>query len=607
MQQRRADLVEKQRRAEQADQEHARTASKANHRLARNHRQRPSSAAPKSFGPEPPGLWMRITRRQSDVQRQIEVRHELQGRRADRAAAGMGEQIAHATDWQHAIRTTNARHAATDWLQPHTHTIRTTTTANRWGPVVERSLAYIAVGGHSIASSLSELSEGETMPRRWQDVVCALGEAEVEHEAAKLRAAEASAAVAHSAGVDVAEVQHLRHQLKALSIQHRDRDGFVVDGSDPAGLFRQLDKDGSGSLELQEFKGAVRKQGKIHAAVMSDVMLENVFRAMDLDGGGSIGAEELVQFLGPEAASGGTLSLHTSKIGDEGGRMLSAALDARFEKVAKRGDMFTPDERKGTLPFTSLILGDCELSVAGLAPLAAVIKKRGFAGGPWQGSGGGLQALHLGANPKLGDSGLLALAQMLPPVFIGPGDLSTLRVLYIEDTGCGDEGMQAVAAALLKMPKLQELHVADNPGIGPAGWEALGASLPSLLELRELRASRCRGMGCSGVSKLVAKLPFKGMPSLEELDLDDCDIGVEGARALTAVLKRCPELIRLNVRENPLGAAGQAALQAASSKGKPGSAWSWGEHHPRKTPLRLTCSEDAGRAGGEDEFERSIE
>jgi hypothetical protein len=79
---------------------------------------------------------------------------------------------------------------------------------------------------------------------------------------------------------------------------------------------------------------------------------------------------------------------------------------------------------------------------------------------------------------------------------------------------------------------------------------------------------------------------------LEELYIDGCNIGVEGARALKAVLKYCGRLTRLIVRENPIGPAGRAALESAATKGKPGSKWTWGEGHPIETPLRLSYAPD---------------
>jgi Ca2+-binding EF-hand superfamily protein len=117
----------------------------------------------------------------------------------------------------------------------------------------------------------------------------------VERENQRVAAAASAAAVAASAGADLEEVVRLRRQFKSLSIQGRE-------GSNPSRLFELLDKDGSGSLEFAEFRIAVRKQGKISVQDMSDAALRKLFRAMDLDAGGSIGVEELVQFLGTDEA-----------------------------------------------------------------------------------------------------------------------------------------------------------------------------------------------------------------------------------------------------------------------------------------------------------------
>lgn len=315
-----------------------------------------------------------------------------------------------------------------------------------------------------------------------------------------------------------------------------------------------------------------------------------------------------------EQGGSGAFSLHYSKVGDEGARLLAAAIQERYPEQTRDPFAALPPSgiagsalalggggdrggAGGTIPFSGLLLGTCELSVAGLAPLSAAIRKRGFAAG----ESGGFDALHLGNNPELCDSGMLALVQMLPPKFVGPGDLSTLRMLYLEQTGCGDEGLQALSLALRRVPRLEELQLSDNPLIGEPGWQALGAVLPFLPALRELRASRCYGMGCAGVAGLVAKLPAmqrQGQDEsersvLEELYIDGCGIGLAGARALTAVLQYCSKLTRLNVRDNPFGSAGRAALETAASKRKPGSSWSWGEGHPIETPLRLSCSAEA--------------
>ena len=429
---------------------------------------------PQTFGPEPPGLWSRVLARQpsNDLCDDVESVLSLGG-----STLSQGRQ-----------RTRRRRR----------HAVHTTVMENRWlGAIVERRME--SLGGSSCASSTTGLSlcdADDDPPRdrasRWQDVVCALSEAE-------------------------------------------------------------------------------------------------------------------------EQGGSGAFSLHYSKIGDDGARLLAAAIQERYPEQSRDAFAVLPStgfagsalvlggsgegRAGGTIPFSSLLLGTCELSVAGLAPLSAAIRKRGFAAGET----GGIDALHLGNNPELCDSGMLALVQMLPPKFVGPGDLSTLRVLYLEQTGCGDEGLQALCLALRRMPRLEELHLSDNPLIGAPGWQALGAVLPFLPTLRELRASRCHGMACAGVTGLVAKLPTMQRQgpeettrsALEELYIDDCGIGLAGARALTAVLQYCSKLTRLNVRDNPFGSAGRAALETAASKRKPGSSWSWGEGHPIETPLRLSYSDKA--------------
>ena len=118
-----------------------------------------------------------------------------------------------------------------------------------------------------------------------------------ERTLAKQQAAASAAAVAASVGVDVTEIEQLRRQFKALSIQG-------TRGSDPARLFELLDKDLSGSLEFPEFQQAVRKEGKITAGHMSDAALRKLFRAVDLDAAGSIGVDELLSFLGPADGPG---------------------------------------------------------------------------------------------------------------------------------------------------------------------------------------------------------------------------------------------------------------------------------------------------------------
>ena len=76
--------------------------------------------------------------------------------------------------------------------------------------------------------------------------------------------------------------------------------------------------------------------------------------------------------------------------------------------------------------------------------------------------------LALGCNP-LGDAGVAAVAAALPP---------TVEYLVLTETGFGDDGMCALAAALSShKASLKGLELADNPGVGRRGWRALVEAL----------------------------------------------------------------------------------------------------------------------------------
>eukprot|EP01045_Picozoa_sp_COSAG04_P005574 COSAG04_NODE_260_length_18679_cov_4.566439_13_plen_368_part_00 len=218
------------------------------------------------------------------------------------------------------------------------------------------------------------------------------------------------------------------------------------------------------------------------------------------------------------AAGNGRLDLGfgNSKIGEEGGRSLGAALCS----------LPTP------LRLTELSVPECSLTAAGLAPIVNAMR-RGFAAG-------GLRKLNVSNNTDLRDDGIEAVAGVLP---------STLQVLHIFNTGCGDVGMTAVAARLPS--SLALLNCSINPDIGQDGWAALGAALPHLPALAALYANGCSGMGCGGVGALFAGAGAgagagaedpPAAPALGALWVLDCNIGDEGGRALANALPRCPAL-----------------------------------------------------------------
>lgn len=62
-------------------------------------------------------------------------------------------------------------------------------------------------------------------------------------------------------------------------------------------LFARYDRDGSGELDCQEFIKAVRKENGVTMAMMDNGALARLFRHIDVDGGGSICAEEFKDFI----------------------------------------------------------------------------------------------------------------------------------------------------------------------------------------------------------------------------------------------------------------------------------------------------------------------
>ena len=71
----------------------------------------------------------------------------------------------------------------------------------------------------------------------------------------------------------------------------------------PWKLFARYDRDNDGMLTLDEFTNAVRKDGRMTAAIMSDKELARLFREVDVDGSGHIDIQELTDFVWGEGTS----------------------------------------------------------------------------------------------------------------------------------------------------------------------------------------------------------------------------------------------------------------------------------------------------------------
>ncbi|CAE7445487.1 unnamed protein product [Symbiodinium natans] len=68
-------------------------------------------------------------------------------------------------------------------------------------------------------------------------------------------------------------------------------------GVDLTLLFRRLDKDRSGELEIDEVKAALRRVLRIPPSVVPDYQIQSFCAIMDTDFSGAVDIEELVGFI----------------------------------------------------------------------------------------------------------------------------------------------------------------------------------------------------------------------------------------------------------------------------------------------------------------------
>ena len=94
-----------------------------------------------------------------------------------------------------------------------------------------------------------------------------------------------------------ATLAKLRGKLRAAA--------YTSNGLDLRKLFRRIDRDRSGTIELSEFKAAVRKEAKVSPLQVSEWDMEQLFAAADVDGSGSIDIDEFVTFLNQDGGEDG--------------------------------------------------------------------------------------------------------------------------------------------------------------------------------------------------------------------------------------------------------------------------------------------------------------
>ena len=82
----------------------------------------------------------------------------------------------------------------------------------------------------------------------------------------------------------------LKQKLRGLALG-----AGVVNDSHWTALFARYDKDGSGELDVEEFRRAIRLDAKVSRATMSDEEINQIFDWVDIDGGGSVTTQAILQ------------------------------------------------------------------------------------------------------------------------------------------------------------------------------------------------------------------------------------------------------------------------------------------------------------------------
>jgi hypothetical protein len=241
------------------------------------------------------------------------------------------------------------------------------------------------------------------------------------------------------------------------------------------------------------------------------------------------------------------------RLRDEGARAFSCALNA------------LPNEAL----LSAIILRDNEISESGFVALGEAVAKQ-------LNVRTGMQVLDVGKNPGAGNDGVhrfVARAIADRSSTGGKNDSAALSELRIDDVGCGDTGMVALATALPSLSNWKQLttkptslRCGSNPDIRIVGWTALAEALPKLLGLAELDVSGCYGMGDTGAVALCEALVKHGGAGggLNLLAVDRCGIGNEGGVAIAHVVRLTPSLLQLSARRNLIDEPVQATIRGVA-------------------------------------------
>ncbi|KAK9809979.1 hypothetical protein WJX72_002913 [[Myrmecia] bisecta] len=161
-------------------------------------------------------------------------------------------------------------------------------------------------------------------------------------------------------------------------------------------------------------------------------------------------------------------------------------------------------------------------------------------------SNSSLTSLCVG-NASFGDQGVAAL-------IAGLGPQSAIAKLDLENKGIGDSGLMDVCAAASHAPSITHLILSRN-NITLAGMEGLGRQLTNLSQL-DLRDCQVGPQGCAVLADLLAAKSS----NLKELWLSGNPLGAEGAAALATGLSCNQRLQILHMAMTQIGNPGIASL-----------------------------------------------
>ena len=177
-----------------------------------------------------------------------------------------------------------------------------------------------------------------------------------------------------------------------------------------------------------------------------------------------------------------------------------------------------------------------------------------------------LQGLPSAAGPALSRATFASLEKLtLRGKKIAPGTIlylvaalkrmPNLRILDLNNTNLGDAGVQALAQ--VECPSLEEINLADND-LGPDAVNAIADASTNWPQLRSLNLDGNPQLGAAGAEALCRA----AFPYLEEILLDDCGLGLDGAQSLNRAAIQWPRLRFLTLDSNALGDEGVVALLA---------------------------------------------